>query len=225
MTTRRALLLIGSPKAPNQSTSEALGSYLLAQFTAPDWEREKIRLITTLQDKNVPPLLAAVDKADLIILSAPLYVDTAPAPVIAALEKIVAHRQAEEPSSVPDLVAITNCGFPEAAHNDTVLEHYQNFASAALLHWSGGLALGAGGAIHGESPDKVGGMAHNVTLALDQAAESLQQNQPLTAATQALIRTPMMPQRLYTLAGNLGWYWQAFKNKVLTQLNARPHQK
>ena len=46
--------------------------------------------------------------------------------------------------------ALANCGFPEAHHNRTALEICAQFAAAAGMTWAGGLALGAGGAVHGQ---------------------------------------------------------------------------
>lgn len=63
-------------------------------------------------------MLAAIEACDLLILAFPLYVDTLPALTIQALEVIAEHRRAGETVHAPWFLALANCGFPEAAHND-----------------------------------------------------------------------------------------------------------
>jgi hypothetical protein len=45
-----------------------------------------------------------------------------------------------------------------------------------------------------------------------------------TAPTEAiaLLARPMMPLRVYTFMGDLGWRMQARRNRVVTHLRARP---
>ena len=79
---KKALLLIGSPKTKN-STSEALGNYLLQSLDKKGCECEKLHIISVLRN-NVQGLFNRVGDADIIILSFPLYVDSLPSPVIRA---------------------------------------------------------------------------------------------------------------------------------------------
>ncbi len=92
---RRSVLLVGSPKT-RKSSSHFLGSYLQDQLAQQGVETETFFVHTTL--KNVAKwqaVLDAVDKADLVTLTYPLYVDSLPAPMIEALERIAAHRAAQ----------------------------------------------------------------------------------------------------------------------------------
>ena len=89
----RVLLLVGSPKAPGKSVSEALGAYVIGKMKARGWSSESIFIRMSLQsDEGRAALLEAVKAADLIILSFPLYVDSLPAPVIRAMELIAEAR-------------------------------------------------------------------------------------------------------------------------------------
>ena len=72
-------------------------------------------------EERTGELLAAVDRADLVILAFPLYVDSLPYLVTQALEQIAARRAGETDIRRPLFLAIANCGFPEVRHNATAL--------------------------------------------------------------------------------------------------------
>lgn len=217
-----AVFLLGSAKREGESTSEALGSYLTARLQAQGVTITTFAVHRALRTpERTHALLAAIDACDLLILAFPLYVDTLPALTTQALERIAAHRQQSTATCAPWCLAIANCGFPEAAHNDVALEICRNFAAAAGMRWAGGLALGAGGAVHGE-PVNARGMTHNVARALDLTADALLADQPAPAAALTLMRTPLMPNRFYTFMGNLGWHQMAYSNGVWRQLHAQP---
>lgn len=84
----RAALLVGSPRT-KKSTSASLGGYLMDQLNARGIETETIQIYTSFKSEERTRLtLEKLDQADLIVLAFPLYVDSLPAPVIAALEKM-----------------------------------------------------------------------------------------------------------------------------------------
>jgi hypothetical protein len=220
---KTALLLIGSAKPAGESSSEALGVYLqgrLAEHGISAETRHVARALRT--EARTQELLEAVDRADLTILAFPLYVDSLPYLVTAALERIAAHRQGQPSPAPASFLAIANCGFPEAQHNATALAICRQFADEAGFAWAGGLALGEGGAISGRPLAKAGGMAHNVLAALDLAAAALAEGEAAPAEAAALMARPFIPARAYMLMGGLGWLMQARRNRVLTRLAARP---
>ena len=74
----------------------------------------------------------------------------------------------------------------------------------------GSLALGAGqGMVHGAPLDEVGGQVIPLKKALESAAESLAQGQPIPAAAQKFIAKPFIPAWLYRLLGGVGSKQQA----------------
>ena len=221
-----ALLLIGSAKPAGESSSEALGTYLLERLAARGIQTETHHVARALRTQaRTQELLHAVDRADLFILAFPLYVDSLPYLATAALERIAAHRQAQPSPRPASFLAIANCGFPEAQHNTTALAICQQFTGEAGFTWAGGLALGAGGAVNGRDLGEAGGMVRNVVQALDLAAATLAAGEPVPDEAVALMAQPMMPVRMYTLMGGLGWRKQAWDNGVYRQLRAQPfHQ-
>ena len=80
----KVLLLVGSPKGL-KSTSRALGTYLLRKLEAGGMATESMLVGAALHGQaNMARMLEAVDSADLVIVSFPLYVDQLPAPLVRA---------------------------------------------------------------------------------------------------------------------------------------------
>ena len=225
---KKAILLIGSPKG-NNSSSASLGSYLLKKIEKYDILSETVHIHSEISTEAKTALfLDKVEEADFIILAAPLYVDTLPAKVIKALSLIAAKRKKlyyDDIKSAKNqsFVAVANCGFPEAEQNKTALKVYQEFAKGAKLKYLGGIAVGMGGTVSGKSLSEMGGMVKNLVEGLDQAAEDIVKNQELSDSVIEKTSKPMISQKwLYTLGGNLGWRFQAFKNGVYKKLNDKP---
>ncbi|MBI3173250.1 MAG: NAD(P)H-dependent oxidoreductase [Chloroflexi bacterium] len=221
---KRAALLVGSPRT-KKSTSASLGGYLMEQLSARGVETETVQIYTTFNSTERTRLtLEQLDAADLVVLAFPLYVDSLPAPVIAALEKVAAHRAGVKVTQ--SFAAIANCGFPEASHNDTALSICAQFAKQTGMTWLGSLALGGGeGLIHGVPLREVDGRAIPLKQALDLAAEALADGRPIPGSARDLMARPIIPNWLYRFFGGLGWRQQAKGYGVEKHLRDRPYQK
>jgi len=217
----RALLLVGSPRMA-KSTSDTLDGYLLDRLQAQGVETEKLYVHRSLKSaEELDALIESVAQCDLLVLAAPLYVDSLPAPVIRLLE-ILAQRLGEHSRIEGQrLLAISNCGFPEAQHNDTALAIYRRFAYEAGFAWAGGLALGAGEPVKNQSLAAGGGMVRNVVKALDMAAGALAREEMVPREAEDLMRQPLMPAGIYRMMGNLGWRLQARQHGVQRRLRER----
>jgi hypothetical protein len=170
-------------------------------------------------------LVKAVQAADLVTLAFPLYVDSLPAPVIEALERIAAQRTGQKDGGkLQKFAAIVNCGFPEAKHTANALAVCATFARQAGFEWVGGLALGGGeGMVHGASLAELGGRAIPLRQSLDLAAEALLAGDPIPQAAQALIEKPFIPSWLYRIFGGYGWRQQAKRWGMQRELMRRPY--
>jgi multimeric flavodoxin WrbA len=219
---RRAVLLVGSPRT-KKSTSASLGTYLFEQLNLRGVETETIQIYTSLNaPAKMQALLEAVNHADLTVLAFPLYVDTLPAPVTAALEKIAANR----PTSHSRFAAIANCGFPEARHNNTALAICAEFARQNGFAWLGGLALGGGeGLVHGAPLAALGGRAIPLKKSLELAAEALASGRPIPQSARDLLAKPIIPAIAYRILGGFGWKQQAKRWGAEKRMQARPYQK
>jgi multimeric flavodoxin WrbA len=222
----RALLLVGSPRT-RKSSSASLGGYLLSQLDSSGVQTETIYIHTSLRSpQRWQALLEAADAADLIVLAFPLFVDSLPAPVIEALERLAAHRAGNTNLGLQQFAAIANCGFPEAAHNDTALAICAQFASQAGFNWMGGLALGGGeGLVHGLPLEELDGRSIPLKTALERAASALVAGNPIPQEAIALMAKPIIPSWLYRAFGGFGWKQQAKRYGVQKQLKRKPYKR
>ncbi len=225
MNTPTALLLVGSPKG-KASTSRSIGISLLRRLEAGGTATEEMAIsagLRSTEDRN--GMLAAVDAADLLVVSFPLYVDQLPAPLVEALELIADHRNgaARTEPRARRLAVIVQCGFPETLQNQPAVDIMRRFAKEAGFVWAGALAIGMGGAIGGKSLDKAGGMARNVVKALDAAALSLAAGGLIPEEATALAGKPLMPKWLYLVAANYGMKSLARKHGVGKRAYDRPY--
>lgn len=218
----RALLLVGSPRT-KKSTSSSLGGYLFEQLNARGIETQTIQIYTSLySQERMRGMFDAIDSADLVVLASPLYVDSLPAPVTTALEKITAHRKGN--GSPIHFAAIMNCGFPGANHNNTALAICSEFARQSGLVWMGGLSLGAGeGIVHGVPLNKLDGRAIPIQKALDLAAEALANGYPIPQPARDLLAKPIIPNWMYTLTGTFGWRQAAKQYGTENKLKRQPY--
>ncbi len=219
---RRALLLVGSPKA-GPSTSGALGAYLLDRLAEHGVQAETRRVAEVLRDPaGLGELAGAVDRSNLFVVSFPLYVDSLPAPVVRCFEGLAAVWGARA-GGRPRFAAVVNCRFPEASQCDTALAICRRFAAETGLSWAGGLALGGGGAVGGRPLDRAGGRVRNVRTALDQAGAALARGEAVPERAVHLMAKPLVPRWLYLLIGNLHWTCAARRHGAFRRLHDRPY--
>lgn len=234
-----ALLLVGSPKTKEPSTSAALGGSLLEQLGAQGWETESRTLRPGLRrEAGVAALLAAWDRSDLVVLAFPLYIDGLPILVAKALELVAAHRRGQDAPRPQRLVVVCNNGFPEAYQNAVAIAICHRFALEAGLTWAGSLALGAGEALlSGRSlaaPDLPGGLpVEHVRQALAMTASALAAGRPVPAEAVTLMAgcpLPQVPfaawQAAFREQAGLGWTARAAGHGVsLEQMLAAPYAR
>jgi|SRR5271157_127047 len=229
---RRALLIVGSPKTKESSTSGLLGGYLLDRLKERGWEAESLTLRASLnRPEGEGELLSSVERAGLILLVFPLYVDALPYLVTKALAVIAAHRRAVRERSPQPLVAIVNSGFPETHQNSVALAICREFAAQSGFTWAGGLALGGGGAI-GSQPltgaKRSGPQVQYVIAALEMTAAALAEGLPVPAEAVRMIARNRIPfalwRWLYTWIGGKGFEKLAAKNGISKdKLLAQPY--
>jgi len=229
---RRALLIVGSPKTNEPSTSSALGGYLADRLQQRGWETERLTLRASLnRPEGESELLAAVERAGLILLVFPLYVDSLPYLVTKALTAMAAGRRARREPAEQRLVAIVNSGFPETLQNSVALAICREFAAQSGMAWAGSLALGGGGAVGGQplaEAKRSGPPIRHVTEALEMTAAALAEGLPVPAEAVRTMAKSFIPfaiwRRLYIWIGGKGFVKAAAKNGVAKdQLRAQPY--
>jgi hypothetical protein len=219
----KVLLLLGSPKA--RSTSASLGNRLSGLLKQRGLSTCTLHVTSTLRAADgTRVLLSAADGADIIVLAFPLYVDSLPSPLVRALELLAEHRRGMESPPHQRLLAISNCGFPEARHNDTALAQCRMFCRDTGIKWIGGLGLGGGGMIGGLPLEKRGRAVRNVVASLELAASALATDTPLSEEAVSLMARPLVPVWLYLLIGHWGWRREARRFGALKKIDDRPYQ-
>lgn len=229
---RRALLLVGSPKTKEPSTSRALALFLARRLETQGWDTNTLTFRASLhRTEGQSELLSAVARASLVLLVFPLYVDALPYLVTKALTIMANHRVSHDSPAPQRFAAVVNSGFPETHQNAVALAICREFATQARFQWAGGLALGGGGMIGGEplteSMHSKPPVRHLVG-ALESTADSLAQGLPVPAEALSMLEKKPLPaavwNRFYVWMGSRGMKQLAAKNGVSKdQLLAQPY--
>jgi hypothetical protein len=224
MNPRNAFLFVGSPKGL-KSTSQVLGDALVSRLEAGGMTVNKMIVGSALHSaQGASKMHEAVEAADLIIFSFPLYVDQLPAPMIRAAELIAEHRRIHPPARPQKIMAIVQCGFPEARQNQTARDIMREFAREAGFGWAGGLLMGMGGAVDGRSLEKAGGMVRNVVRALDLTAAALLRGEDVPVEAATLTGKPFIPGWIYRRIGDWSFRRLAKRHGVRGKLYDRPYE-
>ncbi|MEW6101552.1 MAG: NAD(P)H-dependent oxidoreductase [Candidatus Omnitrophota bacterium] len=196
---RKALLLVGSNKAFG-STSEYIGTHLLSLLSLKGIETEKIHIKSSLNsEEGVVSLLESFESAGIIIFSSPLYIDSTPSAVTRLMEIISERYKNDGMLQDKRMLAISNCGLPEASHNDTALAVYRCFAGKTGLKWAGGLGLGMGPLLAGRPVEKSFSLVRNLRKSLEFAAGALAGNAVVPQESISLMAKPVIPVCLYSI--------------------------
>lgn len=217
---REFFALVGSPRPNNTSTH--LAQYLLDGLAARGWRtRALVASAAVRRPEKWPELETAFRTADCIAIVAPLYVDSVPAELLAAIERLATARR-ERPGS---LFAVVNCGFAESLQNDVALDIYRLFARDVGLHWAGGLSIGGGGMFAGKPLKEHGGKARHVTAAFDLAIAAMDAGHDIPESAISGIRRLAIPAWAYVAMANLSMLMGAAKHGNLLKIGAQPYRQ
>lgn len=218
-----AVVLVGSARPKGTSTSESLAQELIVHL------RESGTVISVIYanqfikaGRTAEQALEAMLCADLLVISAPLYVDGLPYLVTSALEQLSC-RMAQQTHALRRLVGILNCGYPEAIHNRIAMRMLRNFAHRNNLAWAGGLALGGGEIIQGRSMAAIRFVLPAPARALRLAALALSVGASIPPQAIRLMAKPLVSARLFRWMAKVRWVLEGFSNRIsLKQLAACP---
>ena len=217
--TSKAVLLVGSPRG-EKSTSSSLGTYMMARLEGKGWGCVRHYIGSTVQSiSEFEKVFADVEEAQLVVLAAPLYVDSLPSPVIQFMELFGARRTIRNTNG-PRFCLIVNCGFPED-QNMMAVEISKHFASENGMEWCGSLSMGQGGMIWGKELDELGRRTRRVRSALDRSADALAEGKCIPEGVSRSFSKGMVPAFLYKYMANKGWESAGRRNRA-RNLKARP---
>ncbi len=222
-----ALLLMGSPRG-ERSNSRLIAKFLVEKLEGKGFVSEEAfvtRLVNTRE--GTEKLLTSVDKADIVVLATPLYVDSLPSLTIKALELINEHRKKVLPTKPQMLVAIMNSGFPEKEQMDIAVKIIRNFAQESDFKWGGGIRVGWGEALNSEPLNEKKGMTRKLTRGLSLASVSLSKGEPMSEEAEDLasaLFVPLFLAKIMTKFINQSWNKQAKNNDVKAKMHDRPYE-
>jgi multimeric flavodoxin WrbA len=217
---KNALLLIGSPK-PNGGTSKIIADHLASRLQDIPVDVEIRHVHQAIDSGKEDELLEAMDRAETVVLLAPLYVDSLPSGVVRLFELFLERKGPNGGKGKP-LYAIINSGSPESIQSTVALEICVLFARDTGFAWSGGGAVGGGSVLEGRSLEESGGKAKNLRAGLALLAVSISLGGGLSKQARDLIGRPLLPKFLYVYYGNKMWRKTAEGNGVGDRLYDKP---
>ena len=216
------LLLVGSPNKEH-STSYSLGSYLMERMKEHGAIIDVLFLIDATSDSG--RMEGAIQKmmaADLVILAAPIYVDSLPSPVMKFMENAYAWRG---PGSLAGkhILGIVNSAFPERVQSECGMRIMHEFALDLGLAWAGGLILPEGPMLGGQRLEDLGGTARRVKQALELTAKAIMTGNDTPKEAKDMMAKPMAPAWIYNMVANRRFRQRAAKNGAKSRMFDRPH--
>ena len=162
--------LVGSNRG-EKGTSASLVNYLaqrLAAYGVSVANHYAIHMYS--QPHRLDAFLKELRESELLIISAPIYVDLLPSPLIHVLEE-VRDRMGLNGLEGRKLLAIIHSGYPEPQQRRPSLGMCRCFAREMGMEWWGGLSFGGTSPISGQPLEAMGGMTKGIRSVLDQTAE------------------------------------------------------
>jgi multimeric flavodoxin WrbA len=197
-----ALLLVGSPKGKN-SVSNNLATYVKGKFEQKGVKTQKVFIVKHMKEEKLKELVNEMDDFDLIVLLAPLYVDSLPSIVIKLMEEFYEHKTIKS-DKVQKLMAVINSGFPEPHQNDLAVDICKNFAYKSNMEWVGGITIGMGPSLDNKPLEKTGGLSRNLRKGLDIAINALSENKEVPEEAFIMASKPLMP--LFISKSAMCWF-------------------
>ncbi len=210
---RTVVLLTGSPKSPEVSSSAKVGHRILCRLEAAGWSCRHEPLHDIVQREREMDRWTAVTNADLLVLAVPLYVDGFPGPVVHSLQQIATTATRRRNAPLPRVFSVIVCGFVEPQQADTAQRMAQAFCHRAGFGWAGELSLGGAGM-----------MNRRLRRAVDQIGDALAEERTIPERALQAARRPILPAGLYGMVGNAMWKRAARAHGVRRRLHDRPYE-
>lgn len=212
----KALLINASPK-PGRSTSRAIAEYLGRRLG-----EKGVEVATAHLGQQDADLLEQMDRADIVVISAPLNIDSLPSGVMAMMEEFAAKKGPRERSQV--MMAVVNCGFPESGQTATAITICSIFAKKMGFAWAGGLPMGMGMAVQGKDLEELGGRMRRPRKAFDLAAEAVANGKDIPLEAVRLLAKPAIPTWLFLMMAGRMWKREAAANGCEDKMGDAPYR-
>jgi len=211
---KRIILFIGSLKGES-SSSAALGNYLLKYLTRKNVILEKIAISLVLANKEkIEKLLKSLKTDDVILFSNPLYVDSPPCLVLELMEMIYKEQRKNQGDRQLSFFVISNCGYPEASHNNTAISIYKKFAKKSNLKYLGAIEIGMGLLFQHNRITVLSLLIKRLRTGFKLTAQSILENRIIPNRVNEVLSKNIMPICLYNLGLSIGIRYYKIRNKV-----------
>ena len=223
----KTLLLSGSPRG-NKSSSNSISKYLEPLLQEKGLEPKLIMIRSHLtSDEKFLLMLDAIEEANILILTAPLYDDCQPYIVTKLMESIIIQKRKVAGKL---FIPIINCGFAESHHITAVaISIYRRFVSESDMKWGGSIAIGAGEGLEGKSGkqlNELGGLANGTRNTLikmvDILAEGKEFSDEVIEVLPSIFRGRLLGW-FFVWLNNRGWKKEAKKHGE--KVDARPYNQ
>lgn len=171
---------------------------------------EECERVSLNQVKDIEELKAGMKEAEALVIGMPLYVDGAPAQIVALMETL--YDEYREAFGNLPVYVISNMGFYESTQISIQLEMVRNWCSKMGFHYGGGLAVGAGemlGSLRNVPPDK--GPNRELGEGIKKLAAAVLRRETVP---DLYVQPAGFPRRMYIMAAHMGWHRMAKQNKL-----------
>ncbi|MFC2156387.1 NAD(P)H-dependent oxidoreductase [Acidobacteriota bacterium] len=217
---KRILLLVGSPRG-KKSASTLMGRYILDRLEEKGMETEMLWLIRHFStEQKMAEVIESISRADIVVLTAPLYDDCQPFIVAKMMEAVSSNGVSMEGKL---FLPIINSGFGEVVHITSVsISMYKMFAQRVGFEWAGSLAVGGGEMLRareGKRIEDLGFLGKKLKASLEEIADTLSGDH---GALDARFEFPrIFLSRFFMRLGNRMWAAGAKKNGAA--VDAKPY--
>ena len=219
---KRALIIVGSMKG-REGASESIANYLSMKLSVKHFLTKKICVGSIFESEKLQyDFFSTLEKSDVLIFVSPLYVDSPPYLVSRLMEVIIEHQKEHSYDRKPQLLVISNCGYPESEHNKVALSIYRKFSSETRFHWAGGLALGMGLAFQHNGMQKLSLIFPRFRNAFEMVADLLAEGRPILDSLEKKLGEKFIPIWLYNVLLGIGIIFITAKNGV-RKIDAKPY--
>jgi len=239
----QATFLMCSPRG-DESASYSLGSYVTSLLEEKGFNINEYHIYKTLRNQTkIDEMIKSVNDSDIIVLSSPLYIDSAPTNTIKIMDIITQAVQEEKIGKKKRLLLAISCaGYLEYYHNNTALQIYEQFAKTNDFTWAGGLPIGAAGtyALHSvtslleqlaplpeDDPRQeiYGKPTRILDSVIKSAVETLSQGKIVPKEELQKLEFVAMPLESYVEGGNKNWIGWAERIGTVEKLRDKPYEK
>lgn len=126
----------GSPRGKNSTSNYLID--LIQSYFSDDYPFTKVKMKDFAEINDIKKIL---DYENIVIVF-PLYGDSLPSTVLDFLVEL--HKHCDSVETLPNLYAVSNCGFLEGKQIHIAMEIMEHYAKRTGFNWRFGIGLGAG---------------------------------------------------------------------------------